>query len=280
MLNNRCAPGIIEQNGTCINIQLLIDMANAYNLVNNDKIVLNENTELLDSSNYQKYLLDEFEKRLSSICGPNNQSCWLTQPFINKLKDKAHRLLTQYTFRANGPTKKNEWLNNQHIYNCLIQYENKFKNFSTYPPLPIDFAKYDDILLNDFPKFIERLNHKKATIFGIVFNLDKRYNNGTHWVSLFVDLNKGLIYYFDSVGIHPPKEIKNFITLFSNYFTSKQIPVTIKYNKIQHQYANSECGVYSMNFIIRLLEGDTFDNIVNNPIQDDEINTCRLKYFN
>jgi DNA polymerase/3'-5' exonuclease PolX len=48
------------------------------------------------------------------------------------------------------------------------------------------------------------------------------------------------------------------------YHNSKDYDV--RYNKIQHQFKNSECGVYSMNFIIRLLGGETFDEIVNNKI--------------
>jgi hypothetical protein len=53
----------------------------------------------------------------------------------------------------------------------------------------------------------------------------------------------------------------------------------IKYNKVQQQYKNSECGVYSVNFIIRLLEGESFDNICNNIIKDDKMNKNRKIYF-
>jgi hypothetical protein len=53
----------------------------------------------------------------------------------------------------------------------------------------------------------------------------------------------------------------------------------VRYNKIQHQFKNSECGVYSMNFIIRLLGGETFDDIVNNITDDITMNNCRKIYF-
>jgi hypothetical protein len=61
------------------------------------------------------------------------------------------------------------------------------------------------------------------------------------------------------------------------YHNSKDYDV--RYNKIQHQFKNSECGVYSMNFIIRLLGGETFDEIVNNITNDDKMNSCRNTYF-
>ena len=34
---------------------------------------------------------------------------------------------------------------------------------------------------------------------GIVFNLDKHDQEGSHWVSMFIDLKRDGIYYFDSL---------------------------------------------------------------------------------
>jgi len=53
----------------------------------------------------------------------------------------------------------------------------------------------------------------------------------------------------------------------------------IRYNNIQHQFDNSECGVYSINFILRLVEGEDFDSIINNVIKDEEMNKYRNIYF-
>ena len=53
----------------------------------------------------------------------------------------------------------------------------------------------------------------------------------------------------------------------------------IRHNKIQHQFKNSECGVYSINFIIRLVGGETFDDITKNITNDDFMNGCRNTYF-
>ena len=53
----------------------------------------------------------------------------------------------------------------------------------------------------------------------------------------------------------------------------------VRYNDVRHQYKNSECGVYSVNFILRLLKGETFDEIINIPTNDDKINECRKVYF-
>ena len=53
----------------------------------------------------------------------------------------------------------------------------------------------------------------------------------------------------------------------------------IKYNTMQHQFGGSECGVYSINFIVRLLRGDQFDEINKSRNTDKEMNVCRKKYF-
>ena len=52
-----------------------------------------------------------------------------------------------------------------------------------------------------------------------------------------------------------------------------------EYNHNRHQYKNSECGVYSLNFILRLLNGESFKNITENGLLDDAVNLCRDKYF-
>ena len=55
--------------------------------------------------------------------------------------------------------------------------------------------------------------------------------------------------------------------------------IDIKINKTPHQKGNSECGVYSLNFIIRMLDGESFNDISKNRIDDSQINKFREVYF-
>ena len=55
--------------------------------------------------------------------------------------------------------------------------------------------------------------------------------------------------------------------------------VKYKYNKKRHQFKNSECGVYSINFIENMLEGKTFNQYCNSNIPDDKMNKLRKKYY-
>ena len=134
-----------------------------------------------------------------------------------------------------------------------------------------------------------------------------------------MDLHQNQIYFFDSVGKRPVKRIRKFINKVTKYLYNKKynskLPINdiitkiksiynltgdslnnelnknkylnnlltdgfdIRYNNIQHQFNNSECGVYSINFIIRLVSGESFDDIINNVTKDEEMNTNRKIYF-
>lgn len=53
----------------------------------------------------------------------------------------------------------------------------------------------------------------------------------------------------------------------------------MRHNDVQHQHGGSECGVYAISFILRLLDGESFDEIIKNRISDEEIKSCRKLYF-
>ena len=90
---------------------------------------------------------------------------------------------------------------------------------------------------------------KKGTY---VINLDEYENTGTHWVSLFVKVNK--VIYFDSFGIeHIPKEINKFIgnnKIESNIFRIKA-------------YDSIMCGYFCIEFINYMLKGKTLLDYTN-----------------
>ena len=53
-----------------------------------------------------------------------------------------------------------------------------------------------------------------------------------------------------------------------------------QYNTIRHQFENSECGMYSLHFIIEQLdEGKDFKKVCRNIINDSKMNAMRKEYF-
>ena len=51
------------------------------------------------------------------------------------------------------------------------------------------------------------------------------------------------------------------------------------YNNVRFQYKDSECGVYSIHFIVQFLLGYTFNDIIINIIDDNTINGLRDHYY-
>ena len=120
-------------------------------------------------------------------------------------------------------------------------------------------------------------NYPNKKRFGIIFNLDEHYKSGSHWVSLFFDFSNKKIYFCDSVGKEPEKRIQSFINKIIKQMGDNY---EYKYNKTKHQKGGSECGVYSINFILRLLKGKNFDDMMNKRISDEKVNKYRFFYFN
>ena len=96
-------------------------------------------------------------------------------------------------------------------------------------------------------------------------------------------MKKNQIYFFDSYAQEPEDEIQAFMRKASKYLVeSKKIKpseIDMRWNKVQHQKKGSECGVYSINFLLRMLRGDNFDDLCNNPVNDEKISKCRSRYF-
>ena len=196
------------------------------------------------------------------------------------------------------PKNTNEWLNTYHINDVFEQYEKIYSDFKFMGANPRDFDKLPSTGIpdSDYDKLIKSGKFR----LGFIFNLDKHNESGSHGVALYADLMKHQIYFIDSVGDEPDKE---FVVLMERIadFCKKNVrkiicesqpdivqcknisvdsnEIDMRYNKKQHQHGNSECGVYAISFILRLLDGESFDDIVNHKISDNEIKLCRTPLF-
>lgn len=86
---------------------------------------------------------------------------------------------------------------------------------------------------------------------------------------------------YDNIGGSTcPLKIKDFIDLVKGSAALNFNSVLkVKYNTIQHQKKDTECGVYAINFIVERLNGKSFEDIVNNVISDEEMNSKRKEFF-
>ena len=299
-MDEKCAPSKKFKDGSCFSLKSLQIIAENYNKSAKEKISISDNKEKL---------VETLEKKLQDKC--NDQTCWLRLDFVKAIENPE---ILENTFRPQGPEKKYEWLSTTDINDVVSQYQEKHKNFLFLGAVPADFEELPVLGIGDLN--FNELEKEGKTKIGMVINLDEHDKGGSHWVGLFANLKEGQIYYFDSFAKKPYKKTRKFINkivkhIYKNkYHKNIQInnviqklkniekfdnddnktggsdPVienlnklNIRYNTKQHQFNNSECGVYSINFVVRLVGGESFEDITNNITKDDKMNECRKTYF-
>lgn len=260
---------------SCLNEKLIKELIKNYNLIyKKDKIKKNR----LD------LMFKELKKKLYKDCNDiNNELCVVNHKFVSpklklKLKNYYKPIMPKEWYN-----NKNTWLNTLDIDSVFEQYEKKYPEFVFYGPTPIDFdKKIDDYQCVDDELCrinIPKLYKNGIKYIGVVFNLDTHDKPGSHWISLFCNLNKKEVCYWDSYAHDPPKEVTNLMNKIKDQCKEINKKIKIKITNNRHQYGDSECGVYSTHFIIKLLEGETFEKLTKNRISDELMNSYRSKYF-
>ncbi len=218
-----------------------------------------------------KKLSELLNNNIKSICDDKQYWCW--PGVIRRLaKDSKMRenikLIEKTELRPEMPIEwyKNpiEWLSNYDIEDVMIQYNNDKKYFYAFLGVfPIDFSEedkfgrclYSHICSLDVKKY----NRKGIKYMGLITNLDKHDENGSHWTSTFIIIdpnNKSFgAHYYDSNAIDIPKYILKFINnikkQLSVIYPKNEFKITC--NKKRHQMKNTECGMFSMAYQIRWL---------------------------
>lgn len=233
--------------------------------------------------------LDILEKELG-VSNTNSYSFLNAMPLIDKEKEY---LAKQY-LRPKQPIKWKDdpdmWLDSTDITSVMKQYEEAYPSFEFMGPFPIDFAAPDPYNTSITDKSdlskkcliaemcalqIKKAKEKGILYIGIIYNLDPHFKDGSHWVANFIDLKKNSCYYFDSYGYEPPSQINKFM----KWLTTQDPTMKLKYNARRFQYKGSECGMYSLHFIIRMLMGDDFRKFCRKAPRDNVMLELRNWYF-
>ena len=214
------------------------------------------------------------KKKLGHACG--DERCWL-----DVLSNS--NTLGNHIFSPDHPAtwknNPNEWLSTTDIDSVLQQYNKKYKNFVNISVSPSDFDKRVSGSCVDEQLCKFNLKNYLTKKIGVVFNNDPHYKDGSHWVAIFIYPKKKLLYYFDSTGNKPNRNINRFIKLVLNQGKQLNIKFNYKINKIKHQVRDTECGIYSLYFLITMLKSK-HPKLFTTRISDDEISKYRKKYFN
>jgi len=250
-----CSPLVhkISIHDSCYTPKILLLIRDAYNKDHSpeDQIQESEPTKLWQILNER---LVQCEK----------EDCWL-----NQIKDPdVKKRIERYIFAPDKPyewkSKPNAWLSNFDIMNVLEQYERLYSHFEFIGPTPIDFDKVVNgrCIQSELCSF-DLFDHIKRgkTHIGIIFNLSPHTSSGSHWVSLFIDTKERVIFFFDSTGEKMPPEIEAFVNRVQSQLKDhKKEEYQVENSPNDHQKGNTECGVYSLFFIITMLTGVTEQN--------------------
>lgn len=204
----------------------------------------------------------QLEKKLD--VQPNNEYSFVQGLPLN---DKEKEYLTKTYLRPPQPEGWKDdpdmWLDSTNIEAVMKQYEEAYSDFEFMGPFPIDFAAPDPYEKGSEKHCLIRemcglrvLDAQKRGIkkIGIIYNLDPHFKNGSHWVATYIDIAGKKCYYFDSYGYEPPGQIAKFM----KWLTTQDKSIKLGYNARRFQYKGSECGMYSLYFIIRMIAGDNF----------------------
>jgi len=248
-----CSP-IVENNtpvkGSCFTADALKLLKDSYNKYHEKNPIKSEN-----SVSIWKDLKDRLK-----TC--DKEDCWLEEIEDKNLRKK----LDEFIFAPDHPEewkkKPNEWLSNFDIMDVLKQYMLKYPNFYAPQPSPIDFdSKPNDMfgqcVSNELCTFnLEKHIKNGKTKFGLVFNLSPHTSSGSHWVSLFIDVTDKFIFYMDSAGNKIPRQINTLVSRIIEQGKILNSPIEFTYYEnypMEHQMGNSECGMFSLFFIITMI---------------------------
>ena len=258
--------------GSCYTKQQLVNIANAYNKkFRGNKIAI---------SSTKDDLWNAIDQRMKTC---DNEWCWMERLHMED------QFVNQYgaaPFRPARPPAKTQWLSTSDIRNVLKQYELRYPDFIALGPVPIDFCK---LAFNEVCRLnLKQILSKGKRRIGIVFNTDPSDQPGKHWVSMFIDLTGNPesweVNYFDSYGraqIAP--EIRDLIEHLKsqnpNFIVRMNCSDKFCTSQINHQKLNTECGVYSINFIVERLQGKSWNDMVLNNLYDDALLVQKRKVF-
>lgn len=269
-----CNPSKKQDDYTCYTESELIKLRDLWNEKFPDNKINKKN---------KKEIWLELMKKMKKSC--NNEKCW-----VENILNMSENNIVNKIFTPSAPKSwsynKNEWLSNYDLLDVMNQYVLKCKDFAFIGPVPIDFDSvlYDNECVSvELCKFEinKYINDGKKKI-AIIFNTDPHNKGGSHWISLYIDIKKKYIFFFDSTGNEIPDEIKVFTDRIISQ--SKKIGINMKYISnvnVSHQTGNTECGMYSLFFIINLLnENVKPDFFIKGRIKDSDVEKFRKIYFN
>ncbi len=257
-----CAPHRVDMarsTGSCLTYSELVQIASVYNSKHSEAPIPRKLFKT------KRKLHDALSKRFDDRCRGIGEHCW-ARPHL--AGDEAFRPPMPESWEKD----ERQWLDTYDIMVVMKQYEKLHKDFRFVGVFPKDFARQTNGKKCISTEMCDKDMYKGRKKLGFVFNHDDHDQSGSHWVALFIDGDRAM--YFDSQGVRPKKEVVDFL--------EQRMSVRWTHNKVQLQFKNTECGMFSMMFLITCLEskpGTAMRAIVEKIGNDDDVFEMRKRLF-
>lgn len=233
------------------------------------------------SNKNEQYIIDEAKNKLNC----DTEVCVLQN---YKVQDKLGygliaRLLHD-NFKPFGPRENwKDWLSDSNIDENLKQFA-KLPDCLHFHPIPFQMRDFQENGTELATINFKQKYDSGCKTFGVVLNTDYSTGKGMHWFSIFLDfrVEPFTIEYFNSSGEKALPEIKEWMIKTKHKLQmlfSKPI-CDIEVSKIQHQFDNSSCGVYSIYYIYSRLKNIPWKNFRDTRVPDKKMHDFRIFLFN
>lgn len=259
---------------SCFTKDTLKEIKDAYNSTHMDDPVIGN-----DPVKIRNQLRKKMQTKYNCVDSYKEELCWMNKLSSGGLPSNVKKRMMKELFVPERPSewsqKPNAWLSNIDISLVMNQYVIAYPQFEFIGPVSIDFASKKSNTCVD-PELcnlsIRKLLHRKKTDIGIVFNLDTHEGPGTHWVSMFMRLSgqSPFMFYFNSTGESEPPEIVALRDKTqADYKMVTGNKLAYYSSTAEHQQSNTECGMYSLVFLVSMLTQEQFST--GEPMTDPQL---------
>jgi hypothetical protein len=257
-MEENCSPGTKKRKGSCLSSSQIEKLKRKYNKTHSKKITSKRNKDVL--------------RDLASHLSCSRESC-ITEKMGMGSDMFAPKMPRSWL------SNSSEWLSSLEFVDIFKGYEKANPDFLFLGPAASDYQYKinGECEIKDLCSLDVRHLPSKIKKIGIVFNLDEHDEPGSHWVSMYISVKKKTVYYFDSAG---SKILPNIYALYEQIHRQDPSYKYVDNYPLIHQYGNNECGMYSIFFLIIMLETENYKYFTRRRWRDSSMNALRKKLFN
>ncbi len=264
-IDDECGFHVIKTEGFCSPPSVVNKLKILTKKVSNEDSQITVDFDIIKNNNNVLDVLKERYNCDSESCVLNNHE---VKRYVNP--DTIDTVLKE-NFKPLGPRLTKEWLSNFDIDDVLDQVKKKYerRNFFHIPFQMRDFEKTG----GELAKFNWSDEYAAGfRTFGTVMNTDYSTGKGIHWFAIFGDFSDDLevftVEYFNSSGELPLPEVTAWMKKFKHSLNFSKPVKDLVVTRIINQQSSSECGLYSLYYIISRLHGVPWEWFSKNRVKD------------